>query len=357
MTYKEQLFNYKTIPSLNGWRAVAVTLVVLGHLKTTLKPDNLIYKILDNLIFADFGVRIFFVLSGFLITTLLIKEKNKMGKINIRNFFIRRFLRIVPVLWLYLIVVTILNRLFGFDLTLPYFLGPLLYVTNFYFFPGTWILGHTWSLAVEEQFYLIWPFVFCLIKKPLYFSLVLVILIPFINVLVYIKPNFTYFTLQPFLKPAAAIFTGTIMAILWSKNFHGFNVAHWLKTFFFSMAVGLAFLISLAQHHGKLGIILLPFGDIILNLCIVYMITFSVIKNTSIRVILNTKILTYIGILSYSIYIWQQLFIIPNDMFSNWARYFVFPVNILVIAIVAWLSHYYFEKPFLKFKHKFSIIK
>ncbi|RZJ77731.1 MAG: acyltransferase, partial [Flavobacterium sp.] len=144
MPYKEQLLKCKTIPSLNGWRAFAVMIVILGHLKSTLQPQSTLYSLLDNLVFPEFGVRIFFVLSGFLITTLLVKEKEKRGKINIKNFFIRRFLRIVPVLWLYLLVVAGLNHLFRFDLSLSHFLGPFFYLNNFNFFPGVWLLGHTW---------------------------------------------------------------------------------------------------------------------------------------------------------------------------------------------------------------------
>ncbi|WP_343531518.1 acyltransferase [Pedobacter sp.] len=352
--YSELLLAYKTIPSLNGWRAIAILLVIIGHLKKTLQPTGMAYKILDNIIFAEFGVRIFFVLSGFLITTLLIKEKKKTGKINITNFFIRRILRIVPVLWAYLIIVAILNQLFEFNLTLSHFIGPFLYINNFNFLPGTWILGHTWSLAVEEQFYLIWPFIFKYVNKKLSFCLILIILIPFINVLAYLNPKFIVITLQPFFKHAAAIFIGAILSILWAKNFYGFNVKKYLTRNIFIISIILTFLINIAQYHGKFGIILLPAGDFILNTCIAYMILFSILKNTAVYKILNTSIVISIGILSYSIYIWQQLFLIPYKTYAAWSEYFFFPFNLVVIGIVAYLSYHYLEKPFLKLKQRFS---
>jgi peptidoglycan/LPS O-acetylase OafA/YrhL len=195
----------KEIPSLNGWRAIAVIIVILGHLKVMLFPDHIIHKILDNFVYPEFGVRIFFVISGFLITTLLIREKQKMGSIDLGKFFIRRFLRIVPALWLYLIVITIWNHVFDFELTFSYFLGPLLYLNNFNFFPGTWVLGHTWSLAVEEQYYLIWPFVFYAYRNLLSTALFFVIFTPIIITITYFKPNLSEFLLEPFLRPAAAI--------------------------------------------------------------------------------------------------------------------------------------------------------
>lgn len=359
MTYTEQLFSHKTIPSLNGWRAIAVTLVILGHLKLTQPNNSIIYKILDFLIDPGFGVRIFFVLSGFLITTLLIKEKHKTGKINIRNFFIRRFLRIAPVLWLYLIVIAILNQLFRFNLTLLHFLGPLLYVNNFNFFPGIWLVGHTWSLAVEEQFYLIWPFLFKYAKNILYIGLFFILITPIIIIVTYFKPQSSTILLAPFFKPAAAIFTGAVLAFIWSKNFYQININKYLKRFAFYLLILMALLISILRHYFIFGTVLSPGGDTLLNPIICYLIVFSILteRHTPVYKILNHPMVIKIGILSYSIYIWQQLFIIPKGMFSNWGQYFAFPVNILVIAIVAWLSHHYFEQPFLKLKYKFSAIK
>ncbi|WP_293297023.1 acyltransferase [Pedobacter sp. UBA4863] len=357
MTYKEQLYNYKTIPSLNGWRAVAVILVLLGHFKMTLNTTSLGYKILDQVIFAELGVRIFFVLSGFLITTLLIKEKAKYGKINIRHFFIRRFLRIVPVLWLYLAVVALLNQLFKFNLTLSHFLGPLLYLNNFNFFPGVWLLGHTWSLAVEEQFYLIWPFIFSFVKNKLLLTLFILIATPVLVVLAYVKPDLSNVLLVPFLRPATAIFCGAVLAILWSKDFFNVDIKkhlNWPTLIFVSVIV---FLISNYQHQGKYGKLLLPTGDTIMNLGIAYAITFSLIqqKNNLFR-FLNLRLMNTIGLLSYSLYIWQQLFLFPVGSYLNWKAMIPFPLNILLIFIIAYISYTFFEKRFLKLKHQFSSI-
>lgn len=347
--------NVKEIPSLNGWRAIAVIIVILGHLKKMLSPETIGFRILDYVIFADFGVRIFFVLSGFLITTLLIKEKKKAGKINVINFFIRRFLRIVPVLWLYLGVIAILNHFFALDITFANFLGPLLYINNFNFFPGVWLLGHTWSLAVEEQFYLIWPFLFRYATNLLLTSTVIIVITPLIKTVVYLKPHLTNFLLAPFLDPAAAIFTGAILAIVWNKNFYQLNINYLFKKSLVTSSILIIWAISILRHFGLFGIILHPSGDTILNFTIIYLIAYSVIKQqTFFYTSLNKKLIIKIGMLSYSIYLWQQAFIIPKGEFINWSKYFFFPFNLVVVGLTAYLSYHYFEKPFLQLKQRFS---
>ncbi|KQN30873.1 hypothetical protein ASE92_19235 [Pedobacter sp. Leaf41] len=97
---------------MDGWRAVAIMMVILGHFMLTLEPGSIIHTILKLTAIGGLGVKIFFVLSGFLITTLLIKEKIKYTRINLKKFFIRRVLRIIPVLYLYLIVIFFVNHFF-----------------------------------------------------------------------------------------------------------------------------------------------------------------------------------------------------------------------------------------------------
>src|SRR5690242_7033616 len=138
------------IPSLDGLRAVSIMLVLLGHLAgTENSPADL--KFLTN--YANFGVRVFFVISGFLITGLLLKEHAYSGRIDLRQFYVRRFYRIVPAAYAFLIVMVISahHSLRPRDIALGF-----LYLTN-YVYPRPWVLGHLWSLAVEEQFYLLWP--------------------------------------------------------------------------------------------------------------------------------------------------------------------------------------------------------
>ncbi|RYY86125.1 hypothetical protein EON63_06245 [archaeon] len=163
--------------------------------------------------------------------------------------------------------------------------------------------------------------------------------------------------LEPFLRPAVAIFTGALLSLVWIKNFYNFKIERFLKLGAFFTIMALSLVIYILRDRGIFGIILYPAGDTVLNCSIAYLITFSILKREGlISDILNNSIVTKIGTLSYSIYLWQQLFIIPRDSLSSWSGYFTFPINLLAIAGVAWLSYHCFEKPFLKLKTKFSLI-
>lgn len=144
---------YGYIPGLDGIRAIAVLIVIIAHFEIT------------HLIPGGFGVTVFFFISGFLITRLLLAEAKKKGKIHLKDFYIRRIVRLYPALIFMVIGSTVLYLLLGQGGPKPLeFTAALGYFTNIYqvvvraggelpFMPWT----HLWSLAVEEHFYLIFP--------------------------------------------------------------------------------------------------------------------------------------------------------------------------------------------------------
>ena len=148
------------IPSLDGLRAVSIMIVFLAHAG------------ISKLLPGGFGVTVFFFLSGFLITTLLCREHNRTGAIDLRNFYLRRVVRLSPPLLLTLLLGLILVLL-GFalgDLNPKVFLAQIFFVYNYYSLTpltenSVHGLGILWSLAVEEHFYLIWPALFILIAR------------------------------------------------------------------------------------------------------------------------------------------------------------------------------------------------
>lgn len=144
------------IPALDGVRALAVFLVIASHVGLPGFPGG------------GFGVDMFFVLSGFLITTLLLEEINDTGRINILHFYVRRLLRLYPALLLLLLLVGaffhIVQHAFpnltGTNFAKDGMLAALYltdYAVAFGFENRNSLIGHTWSLAVEEHFYLVWP--------------------------------------------------------------------------------------------------------------------------------------------------------------------------------------------------------
>jgi peptidoglycan/LPS O-acetylase OafA/YrhL len=141
------------LPALDGLRMVAVLTVILNHIGYAAVP-------------ADLGVSIFFVLSGFLITWLLLKERERTGAVSLKTFYLRRLFRLLPAYYVFLAIV--LANYYGrshgdvhprTDILLPSLLYYANYFNAFHNHPPTPI-SHTWSLAVEEQFYLLWPLAF-----------------------------------------------------------------------------------------------------------------------------------------------------------------------------------------------------
>src|SRR5450755_1561513 len=153
-----QLTHYR---ALDGLRGVAVAAVLLYHGGVSWAPGGFL------------GVEVFFVLSGFLITSLLVAEWTRAGTISLRAFWARRARRLMPALFVLVVVIGIYYALAGPDKAIPGFLGDgistLLYYSNWhqlaagasYFAAGGPVspFQHTWSLAIEEQFYILWPLV------------------------------------------------------------------------------------------------------------------------------------------------------------------------------------------------------
>jgi peptidoglycan/LPS O-acetylase OafA/YrhL len=140
------------IPSLDGLRGICILLVLAAHVSETSNLPQLFF--VGGL--APIGLVVFFVLSGFLITTVLMTEHSRAGRISLKNFYLRRFLRIFPVAYLYIAVIALLSfwgviGLRPHDLTFA-----VSYLMDFHH-DRSWYLGHLWYLTVEEQFYLVWP--------------------------------------------------------------------------------------------------------------------------------------------------------------------------------------------------------
>ncbi|WP_316736077.1 acyltransferase [Pedobacter aquatilis] len=352
-----EFLNSKHIPSLDGWRAVAIMMVILGHFMLTLEKGGAIHTILKLTAIGNLGVKIFFVLSGFLITTLLIKEKIKYANINLKNFFIRRALRIIPVLYLYLIAVFLVNYLFNLNLTISNFIGPLFYVNNFNFLSGTWITQHTWSLAVEEQFYLVWPAIFKYSKNRILTCIIIILIIPGFVIVEYLDPEVGNYILAPFFIPASSIFMGALISLLSFNSYISskFLISKNFKFGIFIFAIVLIYSIYYFSAKSTYAKFILPFGNILTDFCFIYIILFSIIrKDHFIFKVLNSRIFIQIGIISYSLYIWQQLFIIPKGNYPILEHYIYFPYNLISVFIFGFLSFYLFEKPFLKLKERFS---
>jgi peptidoglycan/LPS O-acetylase OafA/YrhL len=334
-------------PSLDGLRGVAIIMVVFFHLHLFW---NAFYFAIFN---GELGVLIFFVLSGFLITTLCIKEKVVTKNISLKNFYIRRFLRIVPVAYLFLFVLIILKIIFKLDIPYIGILGAALYLTDFssYFRKVDFQTGHFWSLSVEEQFYLIIPFI---LKKNyrayLIVILSIIFLLPVLIALQYQYKslnNIVFVAFTHFFIKFQAIAVGCLFSVITFKYPLNINTTQKLVTNI------LAILVILGMQYNNFFNVKDIFSGLLISFLIGYIIVTNIVPGKDfIFKFLNTKFLKLIGVLSYSIYIWQQIFTIYD---AHLPFFMVkFPYNLICIIIVSCLSYYFYESYFLRLKSKFS---
>jgi peptidoglycan/LPS O-acetylase OafA/YrhL len=152
--------NQTYIPTLNGWRAVAVLMVICTHSVTALRNtgtnSGALLAIANVFEHAGVGVDLFFAISGYLICTLLLNEKDKIGFISLRSFYIRRAFRILPAVAVYLLILVTLKY---FNLLPSLTTGEVVASGLFFrnYITGSWYTLHFWSLAVEEHFYIFVP--------------------------------------------------------------------------------------------------------------------------------------------------------------------------------------------------------
>ncbi len=296
------------IPSLDGLRAVAVASVVLGHTveghgvtsKWLLWPSN------DA---TELGVRLFFVISGFLITGLLKDEFDANGTISLSRFYFRRTLRIFPACYALIFVMFLLSRAGYFNLSGSGILHALTYTSNF-LGSKQWWLGHTWSLAVEEQFYLVWPAMLVLLgwRWSMWGAGSLIAGLQIARLLLrHVWHDTT--TLQSW-PPAGFddIAWGCLLA--GSKGY--LESARWYRRFLASGAFNVAYaipLFSMVAEPMRLTLVW-PLGYLTLPLVIVFSLVLIVHRNvivphTGVGRFLNWGPTAQLGRLSYSLYLWH----------------------------------------------------
>lgn len=331
------------IPTLDGLRAVAIGLVIAAHaLGTGVLP-------MDGRLagFAgDLGVRSFFVLSGFLITTLLIREANAQGTISLGRFYLRRACRIFPAFYAYLFVVALLAVAGAIQLKDGDLFAAATYTMNFHA-DRSWEVGHLWSLAVEEQFYLLWPLVLVTVGMTrAWWAVAAVFAAPLFRIALWRWfPQHSDLTDQAFPCVFDALATGCVLAVAIpaltkSAACRRFVESRWL------WIVPVMFIATLAIRNPWLR---LGPAMTLANIGIALVILRCIARpNHSVGRVLERPSLVWVGGLSYSLYLWQQLFL--NRHSELW--FHQFPINIVFAFATAVACHYAIERPFLRLNER-----
>ena len=323
------------IPSLDGLRTISVLFVVTSHFIYTLGYNDKNIGIL--------GVKFFFVISGFLITGLLLKELDKTSTINLAKFYFRRTLRIFPPYYFYLLVLFIGVK-FGVvpNSSTDDFIAPVTYTSN-YFAANSWNLLHTWSLSVEEQFYLIYPFVLIFFgrHKIVWVLGGLIVLCPFFRLTDYYFFNESQqmWIYYGFHANADGLATGCLLAIFYDRLHQNRIYLKILNSYFVILAPILLYFVNstIDPRQFYLGAAF-TISNFLVVICLDWAITNY--NNNLFGKFLNSAPMTQIGVMSYSIYVWQQPFLNHDNLF--WFNYF--PYNLIGIAVFSSLSYFLIEK-------------
>jgi peptidoglycan/LPS O-acetylase OafA/YrhL len=322
------------IHSLQGVRAICISLVLLAHVAGTRNfPAS---RVLES--YGNPGVRIFLILSGYLITSQLVKERERTKSISLQNFYARRAYRIFPAAYVFMAVAIAAHWP---ALSRMNILTALTYTLNYY--PrGDHVLGHLWSLGVEEQFYLLWPLCLLLFfRRRLSIVCAVILSGPPLRMLFWLLWRRAGLE-HPFPVFMDALATGAALSLVEPMlgRFHGMLLSRK-----FLIVPSLTLLIPLTQlwsnrWYESVGYSIFHLG-----------VALSLLHVMTRRYwLLNWAPLVWVGSISYSLYLWQQPFL------NRWsaAPWAAFPLNLALAVAFAAASYYLIEQPFLKSREQRS---
>lgn len=336
----------RNIPGLDGLRALSIVFVIAAHAIMN-------YRFLPNLPqlaeLGTLGVEIFFAISGYLITTLLLREWSRDSAIDLSGFYIRRVTRIFPAYYVFLVICAIgiaigfLSAAGGRWWPAPLYLSNLITTNN--------LIGHSWSLSVEEQFYLTWPLAVSKWgpRRASVAAIIAVLTAPIFRIGLYV------FTRNGWLASSwnhDFIAMGCLLALLERGVLPGGSVL--LSRLLRTPVVIVASLALLVLHVGfgetrnvlfavRLGALLS-----VEALCAALVVGWTVRNSASVvGRLLEAKPVRTLGVLSYSLYLWQQPFLFRYVPMQWWA-------SLLGTLVCAWLSYRLVERPALALRRRFT---
>ncbi len=344
------------IPSLDGWRAISIILVIFAHsLKSEGFPDLL--KPVFNYLTGELGVQVFFVISGFLITWLLIRERDKNGSVNLKSFYERRAIRILPVYIAFVIAMAVVQLFTTYHGSAAQWIRVITFTANYA--PAPPAMTHLWSLSVEEQFYLIWPACFlAAVKKGLdtYKLQRILVAVVIVSPVFRIMGKYTETPLlgyMSFLTNCDLLAWGCLTAVVLWRNMNWFQ-SKLIRHQFLLTLMGLlcVFLPIVLVRHQLLGIITLPFRFTSAGIGVSILLLVSIFNfNKGFWRLLNLPMVRWLGILSYSLYLWHRPFSVQPELFGLTNIWWMeFPALLLVSISVASFSYYFLERPLLSFR-------
>jgi peptidoglycan/LPS O-acetylase OafA/YrhL len=338
------------IPGLDGLRAASIAFVLVGHLDGTrnFELPSVLESFIESVPLASIGVRMFFVISGFLITCLLIDEERRTGGVSLKHFYFRRTLRIFPPFYAFIGAVMLLEATKRISLSPGDLLHAATYTMN-YHRDRAWYLGHTWSLAVEEQFYLLWPFIYTAVRRHRIELLAgYVLLAPVWRLFVsYFLPGERIGIGETFFTTADSIAVGCLLALLRPALLDCIVYRRIVDTPVYLLILPALFALGALERFAKLDFAVCMSAQNVLLAIFVERITRT--SGGGVAAVLNARPVVAIGVWSYSLYLWQQLFINHR---AHHSLLTAFPYNLIFAVALAVLSYYAVERPSLRLRQR-----
>jgi len=316
-------------------------------------PDWVAAWAAAGVIGGAYGVDLFFVLSSYLITELLLRENRARGSIDVKAFYIRRALRIWPLYYLFVIFAAFIFPLVATNerFTTPYVLAFLFFCGNWacamYGYPGS-VANHLWSVSIEEQFYIVWPVVLSQLKvfAIRYLAPAMIVIATLTRIyLAYSGAKHPGVWCNTFarLDPIA---TGAILAL--SSNWLMCRLTPLRRVFLLPAGMLIMLVMSrLDTYSGYLSILGYPMVSLGAALIL---LSFLGLKTGNSA---GARLLAYLGHISYGLYVYHVLAIrIARKLHLSFGLHFA--VSLVVCIMLAWLSYRWFESPFLRLKTRFT---
>lgn len=336
------------IPELDGWRGVSIMLVVCSHVLFNRYVGSPAQG-LDTVPFGAWGVRLFFIISGFIICKLTLDEIRSTGSFSVGDFWIRRVFRIMPPLLVYLLFIGAASALGVIHESVVSLVMASAFACNLPTTHCGWYVGHTWSLAFEEQFYVFFPVV--MLAGPRRTRMIFLVL-P-VALVVLSRPALGEAVLGPFgrelssyLGSFIALFLGVLCALR-EPDLRHIARRHGPKLTLLASVVLLAVAADFLWSDGSSvwrmrlrGIVDVTLVPVAMS----WLIVSSTFGRGVYTALLTSTPMRFLGSISYSLYLWQQLFTgnplsyAPGSPFLFWPAMFV----------IAYLSYRFVEKPFAR---------
>jgi peptidoglycan/LPS O-acetylase OafA/YrhL len=362
-------------PELDGLRFVAFMMVYLFHEGV---PMPLLVRLIGRraalafLLNGGYGVQLFFILSGYLIASILLREEARYGRIDLRAFWVRRMLRIWPLYYLIIVLgFAVIPAVTGEIGTPAYKLAVRTHLAPFLCFLGNWsialvrpmpyeCLSVLWSVCVEEQFYLIVPLLIALVVPRYRVAAVGTLMIGSIGVRWYCAHSSDANQLIVFntLAQFDTLLSGVLLAILLGWERERRRLTRWLRFLQWPLYAAIAW--GMSQPLGRGSAWHRTWDYVWIWICGVGIVMVAVWGRGWLRAVLSYSRLVWLGKISYGLYMYHQIALLSvmdstarSPLFANKEELLSIAAFALVVVMAA-VSYYGYERPFLRLKRAWT---